>query len=65
MKAPPAELKIKVLKVIAQEYNLGWDSSSTEAELSKKHEDLLVKYTFNFMISSSFYYKSSPEIIMT
>ncbi|XP_042377011.1 IST1-like protein isoform X1 [Zingiber officinale] len=41
VKAPPAELKIKVLKVIAQEYNLDWDSSSTEAELSKKHEDLL------------------------
>ncbi|CAL9049371.1 uncharacterized protein LOC135633953 [Musa acuminata AAA Group] len=40
-RAPPAELKIKVLKAIAQEYNLVWDSSSTEAELSKNHEDLL------------------------
>ncbi|CAL9115780.1 unnamed protein product [Musa textilis] len=40
-RAPLAELKIKVLKAIAQEYNLAWDSSSTEAELSKNHEDLL------------------------
>ncbi|RWW17375.1 hypothetical protein BHE74_00043289 [Ensete ventricosum] len=40
-RAPLAELKIKVLKEIAQEYNLVWDSSSTEAELSKNHEDLL------------------------
>lgn len=43
MTAPPAELKVKVLKAIAQEYNLEWDSSDTESELNKKHEDLLVK----------------------
>ncbi|KDP29414.1 hypothetical protein JCGZ_18335 [Jatropha curcas] len=39
--APSAEARIKVLKEIAQEYSLDWDSSSTEAELGKKHEDLL------------------------
>ncbi|GKV46550.1 hypothetical protein SLEP1_g53524 [Rubroshorea leprosula] len=39
--SPSAELRIKVLKEIAQEYNLDWDSSTTEAELTKKHEDLL------------------------
>ncbi|XP_064939766.1 uncharacterized protein LOC135593558 [Musa acuminata AAA Group] len=39
--APPAELKVKVLKAIAQEHNLEWDSSDTESELNKKHEDLL------------------------
>lgn len=43
MTAPPAELKVKVLKAIAQEHNLEWDSSDTESELNKKHEDLLVK----------------------
>ncbi|XP_030970095.1 IST1 homolog [Quercus lobata] len=39
--APAAQIKLKVLKDIAQEYNLAWDSSSTEAEFSKTHEDLL------------------------
>ncbi|KAK4763853.1 hypothetical protein SAY87_013291 [Trapa incisa] len=39
--APSAEARLKVLKDIAREYNLEWDSSSTEAELYKKHEDLL------------------------
>ena len=39
---PSGEVRLKVLKEIAQEYNLEWDSSSTEAELGKKHEDLLV-----------------------
>ncbi|KAJ8758492.1 hypothetical protein K2173_000213 [Erythroxylum novogranatense] len=39
--APSAALRLKVLKEIAQEHNLEWDSSSTEAELGKKHEDLL------------------------
>lgn len=41
VKAPSANEKLKVLKDIAHEYNLKWDSSSTEAEFSKKHEDLL------------------------
>ncbi|EEF28417.1 IST1 homolog [Ricinus communis] len=39
--APPGEARLKVLKEIAHEYNLEWDSSNTEAELGKKHEDLL------------------------
>ncbi|KAF2317782.1 hypothetical protein GH714_041095 [Hevea brasiliensis] len=39
--APSAEIRLKVLKEIAQEYNLEWDSSNTEAELGKKHADLL------------------------
>ncbi|KAJ4960344.1 hypothetical protein NE237_020254 [Protea cynaroides] len=41
VKAPSPETKLKVLKEIAKEYNLYWDSSSTEIEFSKKHEDLL------------------------
>lgn len=40
--APSAELKLNVLKEIAKEYNVEWDSSYTEAELSKNPEDLLV-----------------------
>ncbi|KAE8100724.1 hypothetical protein FH972_018589 [Carpinus fangiana] len=39
--APAPEVKLKVLNSIAQEYNLEWNSSNTEAEFSKKHEDLL------------------------
>ncbi|KAK6921738.1 Vacuolar protein sorting-associated protein Ist1 [Dillenia turbinata] len=39
--APSPEAKLKLLKEIALEYSLEWDSSNTEAELSKKHEDLL------------------------
>ncbi|XP_010551261.1 PREDICTED: IST1 homolog [Tarenaya hassleriana] len=39
--APSGEVKLKLLKEIAQEYNLNWDSSATEAEFRKSHEDLL------------------------
>ena len=42
VKAPSGESKLKVLKAIAQEYNVEWDSSNTEAEFNKKYEDLLV-----------------------
>lgn len=40
--APSGVVRLKVLKEIAQEYNIEWDSSKTEAEFSKKPEDLLV-----------------------
>ncbi|GFZ16092.1 regulator of Vps4 activity in the MVB pathway protein [Actinidia rufa] len=39
--APSPEVKLKVLKDIVHEYNVEWDSSKTEAEFSKKPEDLL------------------------
>ncbi|XP_058183829.1 uncharacterized protein LOC131301501 [Rhododendron vialii] len=39
--APSAAVKLKVLKDVAEEYNVEWDSSKTEAEFSKKPEDLL------------------------
>ncbi|KAL0463578.1 UNVERIFIED_CONTAM: ist1 [Sesamum latifolium] len=39
--APPADVKLKVLKEIALEYNINWDSTKTETEFSKKPEDLL------------------------
>ncbi|KXG19452.1 hypothetical protein SORBI_3010G061100 [Sorghum bicolor] len=44
VKAPSGESKLKVLKAIAQEYNIEWDSSNTEAEFNKKYEDLLVPW---------------------
>ncbi|KAK7343403.1 hypothetical protein VNO77_12114 [Canavalia gladiata] len=39
--APSGEVKLKVLREIAEEYNVSWDSSKTEAEFRKNHEDLL------------------------
>nr|XP_027100515.1 IST1 homolog isoform X1 [Coffea arabica] len=39
--APSAEVKMNILKEIAREYNVNWNSSKTEAEFSKKPEDLL------------------------
>ncbi|KAI3817195.1 hypothetical protein L1987_10984 [Smallanthus sonchifolius] len=38
---PSSEVKLNMLKEIAQEYNVLWDSSKTEAEFSKMPEDLL------------------------
>lgn len=51
--APSAEIKLNVLKEIAKEYNVEWDSSNTEEELHKKPEDLLV---LSFVKSSSCMY---------
>ncbi|CAH9128755.1 unnamed protein product [Cuscuta epithymum] len=41
IRAPAPELKLKVLKEIAEEHGLEWDPSGTESELLKPHEDLL------------------------
>lgn len=39
--SPSAEVRLQVLKEIAKEFNVLWDSSKTEAEWSRKPEDLL------------------------
>jgi vacuolar protein sorting-associated protein IST1 len=39
------------LKEIAQEFSLEWDSSNTEAELGKKHEDLLVAVNLVLLVA--------------
>ncbi|ANM58123.1 Regulator of Vps4 activity in the MVB pathway protein [Arabidopsis thaliana] len=39
--SPSGAARLKMLKEIAQEYSLNWDSSATEAEFMKSHEDLL------------------------
>lgn len=41
VKAPPADAKLRTLRVITKEFGVEWDSSSTEIEFRKKHEDLL------------------------
>ncbi|KAI4381449.1 hypothetical protein MLD38_007519 [Melastoma candidum] len=38
--APPAKVRLKVLKDIAQEHNLDWDSSNTEAELRSRKPNM-------------------------
>ncbi|KAL1553582.1 IST1-like protein [Salvia divinorum] len=39
--APPTDVKLNILKAIALEHNVNWDSTKTEQEFSKKPEDLL------------------------
>lgn len=51
--APPAETRLKVLKEIAQEFSFVWDSSNTEAELWKMHEDLLVAVNLVMLVAHS------------
>lgn len=45
IRAPAPEVKLNLLKEIAEEHQLDWDPSATEKELLKPHEDLLVSYT--------------------
>lgn len=41
VRAPDADIKLKALKEITGEHEVGWDFSATEAEFFKLHEDLL------------------------
>ncbi|KAI3465081.1 hypothetical protein Pfo_021744 [Paulownia fortunei] len=41
IRAPAPDVKLKLLKEIAEEHELDWDPSATESELLKRHEDLL------------------------
>ncbi|KAK8692103.1 hypothetical protein V6N13_075583 [Hibiscus sabdariffa] len=41
IRAPSPEVKLKILKEIAEEHELEWDPASTETEFFKPHEDLL------------------------
>ncbi|KAI5064424.1 hypothetical protein GOP47_0021094 [Adiantum capillus-veneris] len=41
VRAPSGEVKLKLMKDIAEENNVGWDPSATESELLKAPEDLL------------------------
>ncbi|KAL8486980.1 hypothetical protein ACS0TY_023609 [Phlomoides rotata] len=41
IRAPAPDVKLKLLKEIAEEHELDWDPSASESELSKAHEDLL------------------------
>ncbi|XP_004237874.1 uncharacterized protein [Solanum lycopersicum] len=41
IRAPAPDVKMKLLKEIAEEHQLDWDPSASETELLKSHEDLL------------------------
>ncbi|XP_068637280.1 uncharacterized protein [Aristolochia californica] len=41
VRAPSPEIKLKLLKDIAEEHELDWDPTATEVEFFKLHEDLL------------------------
>lgn len=41
VRAPDPDVKLKLLKEIAEEHELDWDPSASENELLKPHEDLL------------------------
>ncbi|GER35569.1 regulator of Vps4 activity in the MVB pathway protein [Striga asiatica] len=41
VRAPAPDVKLKLLKEIAEEHELDWDPAATESELLKPHEDLL------------------------
>uniref|UniRef100_A0A453GHK2 Uncharacterized protein n=1 Tax=Aegilops tauschii subsp. strangulata TaxID=200361 RepID=A0A453GHK2_AEGTS len=41
IRPPPVDIKMKLLKEIAEEHEIDWDPSETETEYLKPHEDLL------------------------
>ncbi|CAA0843384.1 Regulator of Vps4 activity in the MVB pathway protein [Striga hermonthica] len=41
VRSPAPDVKLKLLKEIAEEHELDWDPAATESELLKPHEDLL------------------------
>ncbi|CAH1443263.1 unnamed protein product [Lactuca virosa] len=41
VRAPPPDVKLNLLKEIAEEHELDWDPTASETELLKPHEDLL------------------------
>ncbi|KAK9134355.1 hypothetical protein Syun_013685 [Stephania yunnanensis] len=41
IRAPAREIKLKLLKEIAEEHDVDWDPTAAETELFKSHEDLL------------------------
>jgi hypothetical protein len=53
VQAPSGEVKLKLMKEIAAEHNIEWDSSDFEAELLKAPEDLLVRHITIFLPSLS------------
>ena len=47
IRAPDSDVKLNLLKEIAEEHQLDWDPAASETELLKPHEDLLVRSCFS------------------
>ena len=55
IRPPPVDIKMKLLKEIAEEHEIDWDPSATETEYIKPHEDLLVSvYIQETVVASLF-----------
>lgn len=61
VRAPSPEVKLKLLKEIAEEHELDWDPASTETDLFKSHEDLLVS-NFSLCISFCYIFSASEPV---
>ncbi|XP_044470192.1 IST1 homolog [Mangifera indica] len=46
VRTPPGEVKLKVMKEIAKEYQIGWDTAESEMELLKPPEERIVPDVF-------------------
>ncbi|GER41993.1 regulator of Vps4 activity in the MVB pathway protein [Striga asiatica] len=51
VRAPAGDVKLKLMKEIAEEHQLDWDPTASESELLKPHEDLLHVQTHTASIS--------------
>ncbi|XP_071686401.1 uncharacterized protein [Rutidosis leptorrhynchoides] len=61
---PSGEVKLNVLKEIAREYNILWDSSKTEAEFNKLPEDLLNGPRRISSVTSQINNKEPPKAVL-
>ncbi|CAI9787093.1 unnamed protein product [Fraxinus pennsylvanica] len=61
VRAPTPNVKLKLLKEIAEEHELDWDPSASETELLKPHEDLLSGPT-QFPSGSKLPFNDFPEV---
>lgn len=65
VRAPAPDVKLKLLKEIAEEHGLDWDPSASESELSKTHEDLLVScFYFLFKLRGCLVYNFIMRMVM-
>ncbi|XVF18114.1 hypothetical protein REPUB_Repub10bG0184100 [Reevesia pubescens] len=55
VKTPSGELKLKVMKEIAKEHNIEWDTTESEKELLKPPEELIVRSSPSTPFSLSSY----------
>lgn len=53
VRTPPGEVKLKVLKEIAKEHQIDWDTTESETELLKPPEELIVRFVSWFSLLSS------------